>query len=78
MDEGGNDVEPGRPGEAWLKGPIITQGYHRNTNATHNSFKDGWFCTGDLIEVRGDRLYILGRSQVMLQDRHASTVGHIG
>lgn len=67
VDEHGNDVEAGQPGEAWLKGPIITQGYHGNNEAKVSAFHDGWYCTGDVVEVRGDLLYCLGRVKVNLE-----------
>lgn len=66
VNEHGNDVDPGQPGEAWLKGPIITRGYHRNELANEEAFKDGWYRTGDLVEARGDLLYVVGRIKVNL------------
>jgi long-subunit acyl-CoA synthetase (AMP-forming) len=65
VDETGNDVGPGQAGEALLKGPIITQGYHCNPEANAIAFtEDGWFRTGDVIRIEGDLLYVVGRRKV--------------
>ncbi|KAF4120605.1 Acyl-CoA synthetase (AMP-forming)/AMP-acid ligase II [Geosmithia morbida] len=69
VDNNGNDVEPGQPGEAWLRGPIITQGYHRSPSNSRPVFSDGWYRTGDFIECRGDQLYVLGRLEDMIKYR---------
>ncbi|CAD0028160.1 unnamed protein product [Aureobasidium pullulans] len=50
IDENDNDVPLGQPGEALLKGPVISQGYHNNPEANAAGFtKDGWYRTGDEI-----------------------------
>lgn len=67
MNEHGFDAEPGEPGEAWLKGPVITKGYHNNEKANAAAFEDGWYRTGDLVQLRGDLLYVLGRLKVSSQ-----------
>ena len=46
-----NDVEPGRTGEIWIKGPGISTGYWRKPEETQEAFADGWFRTGDLGKV---------------------------
>jgi 4-coumarate--CoA ligase len=51
-DEGTDVVELGKPGELWLKGPNIFQGYLNlpdNTKATMSP--DGYFKTGDIFIV---------------------------
>ncbi|PNP51722.1 hypothetical protein THARTR1_07719 [Trichoderma harzianum] len=59
VDENDNDVEAGQPGEALLKGPMVTKGYHNNPEANESSFTpDGWFRTGDIIKMEGDALYM--------------------
>lgn len=68
----GVDAEPGEPGEAWLKGPVITTGYHNNAKANNAAFKDGWYRTGDLVELRGDLLYVMGRMKVSVENNHTS------
>ena len=64
VDDDGNDVKPGSPGEILLKGPIIFNGYHNRPEETAKAFRDGWFCTGDIGEMRGDLLYIVDRKKV--------------
>lgn len=67
VDENDNDVPVGQPGEALLKGPVITQGYHNNPEANAAGFtKDGWYRTGDLMQFGedSDLLYVVGRTKV--------------
>ncbi|WP_371811436.1 class I adenylate-forming enzyme family protein [Stappia sp. 28M-7] len=45
---GDRDARPGEIGEIELKGGNITQGYWNNETATADTFRDGWFRTGDL------------------------------
>lgn len=65
VDDDGNDVEPGQPGEALLKGPVITQGYHNNDQANIDSFVDGWFCTGDICVFKDGLFYVVDRKKVI-------------
>jgi malonyl-CoA/methylmalonyl-CoA synthetase len=53
------DVNPGRKGEFWLKGPAITPGYWQKPGETANTFVDGWFRTGDLGRIDEDGYYFL-------------------
>ena len=52
-------------GEVQVRGPMVTQGYYRNPDATSALFSaDGWMRTGDLGRLDGDRfLYLKGRSK---------------
>ena len=54
-----DDVEPGRTGEIWLKGPGITPGYWRKPEETQEAFVDGWFRTGDLGKVDEEGYYYI-------------------
>lgn len=47
MDEDGNIVGPGQPGEIVIRGPNVTAGYEANPKANAEAFTDGWFRTGD-------------------------------
>ncbi|UKZ65012.1 uncharacterized protein TrAtP1_006213 [Trichoderma atroviride] len=68
VDENDNDVEIGQPGEALLKGPMITKGYHNNPEATDSSFTaDGYLRTGDILRVEGDLLYIVDRKKELIK-----------
>jgi long-subunit acyl-CoA synthetase (AMP-forming) len=65
VDDDDKDVKPGEVGEAWVKGPMITKGYHNNPEANASSFTaDGWFKTGDILRVEDDQLYIVDRKKV--------------
>ena len=55
----------GEEGEVLVRGPIVMQGYFRDTEKTAEVIdKDGWFHTGDLgtLDEKG-RLFIKGRSK---------------
>ncbi|PHH88498.1 hypothetical protein CDD83_7451 [Cordyceps sp. RAO-2017] len=68
VDDEDNDVPPGSPGEALLKGPVITKGYHNNPEADKTAFThDGWFRTGDVVLVRGDLLYVIDRKKELIK-----------
>ena len=48
VDDQGNDVPTGEPGEIIIKGPNIMKGYYRMPEATDAAIKDGWFYSGDI------------------------------
>jgi fatty-acyl-CoA synthase len=48
VDRNGTDLPAGEPGEVWICGPAVMQGYWGNPQATREAFCDGWFRTGDL------------------------------
>lgn len=64
VDEEGNDVPPGQPGEliTWVgleKGVVR---YFKNEKATNDKVRDGWLYTGDLIyQDEKGYLYFVGR-----------------
>jgi acyl-CoA synthetase (AMP-forming)/AMP-acid ligase II len=61
-DSGGDPVR-GHPGELWLRGPQITDGYHGDPEATAAALThDGWLRTGDLVTIRDD-------GQLVIEDR---------
>jgi acyl-CoA synthetase (AMP-forming)/AMP-acid ligase II len=47
MDEAGNLLPAGTPGEVVIRGPNVTRGYHNNAAANQAAFTNGWFRTGD-------------------------------
>ena len=53
------DVAPGQEGEIWLKGPAVTPGYWQKPRETSETFRDGWFRTGDLGRIDEDGYYYL-------------------
>ena len=64
VDENGELVEPGTPGEIQVKGPGVFLEYWQNPEATAKTFRDGWLCTGDFAVVENDNYRILGRMSV--------------
>ena len=65
IDEDGNDVPPGEPGEALLRGPVVTTGYHNHEEANRSAFTpDGWMKTGDILRVENDLVYVVDRKKV--------------
>lgn len=69
MDDNERDVKPGEPGEALIKGPIVTQGYHNNPKANADSFTaDGWLRTGDILRMEDDEFYVVDRKKVRLSE----------
>ncbi|KAI9166368.1 4-coumarate-CoA ligase 2a [Paramyrothecium foliicola] len=68
VDENDKDVAPGEPGEALLKGPMVTKGYHNNSEANKSSFTtDGWFRSGDILTMQGDLLYVVDRRKELIK-----------
>jgi malonyl-CoA/methylmalonyl-CoA synthetase len=61
VDESGDLVVPGTPGEIQVKGPGVFLEYWQKSEATAKAFRDGWFCTGDFAVVENDNYRILGR-----------------
>ncbi|PHH82205.1 hypothetical protein CDD82_6692 [Ophiocordyceps australis] len=68
VDDDDRDVPPGEPGEALVKGPAITNGYHNNPEANKNSFTpDGWFRTGDILRMERDLVYLVDRKKELIK-----------
>jgi fatty-acyl-CoA synthase len=62
------DVPRGEAGELWLRGPNVFGGYWNRPEANADSFVDGWFRTGDLVEQDTDGfLYVVGRLKEMFK-----------
>ena len=64
VDEHGQEVAAGTPGEIEVRGPSVFQEYWRRPEATAAAFRDGWFRTGDIAVVENGSYRILGRSSV--------------
>ncbi|KAI1825521.1 acetyl-CoA synthetase-like protein [Xylaria intraflava] len=67
VDDDERDVEPGQAGEIWLKGPVVTKGYWKNDKANAETFRDGWFCTGDIGVFRDGFFFIVDRKKELIK-----------
>ena len=67
VDDGGNDVPCGQPGELWVRGPMVTSGYFGDPAATAAAITEGWLHTGDLARLDDEGyVYILDRKKDMI------------
>jgi fatty-acyl-CoA synthase len=64
----GSQVGAGEIGEIYVRTPGLLAGYYDNPEKNAQSFRDGWFCTGDLgrFDPEG-RLIYLGRAKEMMK-----------
>jgi malonyl-CoA/methylmalonyl-CoA synthetase len=65
----GGDAAPGQVGEVWIRGENVFRGYWRMPEKTAESFRDGWFRSGDLgyrDPEDGGRLYLVGRAKELI------------
>ncbi|KAF2794097.1 4-coumarate-CoA ligase-like protein [Melanomma pulvis-pyrius CBS 109.77] len=67
VDDNGNDVEVGKPGEVLVTGPVVCKGYYNNPTADAESFTGSWFHTGDIAEFRNGLLYIVDRKKELIK-----------
>lgn len=51
VDDDGHDVESGKPGELWVRGPQVMLGYWQRPEATDEVLKEGWLATGDIATL---------------------------
>jgi long-chain acyl-CoA synthetase len=62
VNERGEDVPAGDPGEIAVRGPLVFSGYWRDPDATDYVFRHGWHHTGDVGKFDPEGyLYYLGR-----------------
>lgn len=61
------DPDPDGVGEIAIQGPNVMQGYFKDTEGTAQSFRDGWFLSGDLGYFNADgHLFITGRRKEVI------------
>lgn len=67
VDDDGAEVGANETGELLMRGPVVTPGYWRDAEATAEAIDgDGWFHTGDLVEVDEEGYYyVVGRKHDM-------------
>jgi acyl-CoA synthetase (AMP-forming)/AMP-acid ligase II len=68
VDDANNPVKVGEVGEIICQSPLATHGYYKNPQATNESFRNGWFYTGDLgyFDEEG-YLFVAGRKKDMVK-----------
>jgi long-chain acyl-CoA synthetase len=67
VDDDGNEVAMGEPGEMMVKGPQVMKGYLNRPDATAETIIDGWLATGDIATCDEDGyFYIVDRKKDMI------------
>ncbi|GAB3023064.1 long-chain-fatty-acid--CoA ligase FadD [Bowmanella dokdonensis] len=67
LNDEGQEVAPGEPGEMHVKGPQVMLGYLNRQESTNEVLKDGWLATGDIAKVdEQGRFYIVDRKKDMI------------
>ncbi len=67
VDESGNPLPQGETGEIQVKGPQVMKGYYNRPEATAETIKDGWLCTGDIGLMHPDGYFqIVDRKKDMI------------
>ncbi len=67
LDEDGEPVPVGEPGEICVAGPLLAGGYWKLPVETAETFRDGWLHTGDIAREDEDGFwYIVDRTKDMI------------
>lgn len=68
LEDGTTELGIGQSGEIAVRGPQVMKGYWRNPSATAETFRDGWFLTGDIGRVDEEGYFtILERKKDLLK-----------
>lgn len=59
VDDKGNDVPDGEPGELLVRAPAASAGYWRKPEETKERFRGGWYYTGDIAYRDAEGLYYI-------------------
>jgi 2,3-dihydroxybenzoate-AMP ligase len=64
VDDEGNEVPDGTPGELLVRGPYTIRGYYDNPEANEKAFTaDGFYHMGDVVRKEGRYLFTEGRKK---------------
>ncbi|MGH3893594.1 MAG: class I adenylate-forming enzyme family protein [Rhodococcus qingshengii] len=67
VNDKGEAVNPGDPGEIIARGDVVMRGYWNNPEATATALRDGWLYTGDVGTFDDNGyLYLLDRTKDMI------------
>jgi len=67
LDDNGQDVEKGQPGEVVVRSPNMMSGYLKNPEITAETIKDDWLYTGDVAwQDHEGFIYIVDRKKDMI------------
>lgn len=67
VDPSGADLPPGERGLILTRGAYTPRGYYRAPEANARAFLDGWYSSGDIVELRPDRnLVVHGRDKDLI------------
>jgi fatty-acyl-CoA synthase len=67
LDDAGNEVPVGEPGEICVRGPLVMAGYWKKPEQTAEALADGWLHTGDIARRDADGFYyIVDRKKDMI------------
>lgn len=67
LDDDGNEVPHGEPGEICVRGPLNMKGYLGKPEQTAEAFQHGWLHTGDVARADDEGfLYIVDRKKDMI------------
>ncbi len=67
IDGDGQELPVGEIGELCVRGPAVIKGYLNREEATAEAIRDGWFRTGDVVQVDEDGfVYIVDRAKDMV------------
>jgi 2,3-dihydroxybenzoate-AMP ligase len=67
VDDDGNDVPDGQPGELVTRGPYTIRGYYRAPEKNAEAFlPGGWYRMGDIVRKQGRTVYTEGRRKDLI------------
>jgi fatty-acyl-CoA synthase len=67
LDDAGNEVPRGEPGEICVRGPLVMQGYWNKPEQTAEALAGGWLHTGDIAREDDEGYYtIVDRKKDMI------------
>ncbi len=68
VDDEGNEVPDGQPGEMAVRGPTVFSGYWNAPETNAKDFRGGWFRMGDLFRRNADATYdFVDRAKYMIK-----------